>query len=129
MQVRSISAANNVNKVATKIYSVAEAMAALKLNSKLKVTLRDTPANITNNLNALKNIQAQITQITLPNANDKLNLNGAQLKDFEKLRSHTYKTTYGIDGWFETTDEVTESETLNSSDILRMYLYALEYVF
>jgi hypothetical protein len=51
------------------------------------------------------------------------------LKDFEKLRSHTYKTTYGIDGWFETTDEVTESETLNSSDILRMYLYALEYVF
>ena len=85
MQVRSISAANNVYKVATKIYSVAEAMAALKLNSKLKVTLRDTPANITNNLNALKNIQAQITQITLPNANDRLNLNGAQLKDFEKL--------------------------------------------
>ena len=85
MQVRSISAANNVYKVATKIYSVAEAMAALKLNSKLKVTLRDTPANITNNLNALKNIQAQITQITLPNANDRLNLNGAQFKDFEKL--------------------------------------------
>ena len=76
MQVRSISAANNVYKVAIKIYSVAEAMAALKLNSKLKVTLRDTPANITNNLNALTNIQAQITQITLPNATDKLNLNG-----------------------------------------------------
>jgi hypothetical protein len=51
------------------------------------------------------------------------------LKDFEKLRSHTYKSTYGIDGWFETTDEITESETLTSSDILRMYLYALEYVF
>ncbi len=85
MQVRSISAANNVYRAAPKIYSVAQAMAALKLNSKLKVTLRDTPANITNNLNALKNIQAQITQITLPNANDKLNLNGAQLKDFEKL--------------------------------------------
>ena len=85
MQVRSISAANNVYRAAPKIYSVAQAMAALKLNSKLKVTLRDTPANITNNLNALKNIQAQITQITLPNANDRLNLNGAQLKDFEKL--------------------------------------------
>lgn len=85
MQVRSISAANNVYKVATKIYSVAEAMAALKLNSKLKITLRDTPANITNNLNALKKIQTQITQITLPNANDKLNMNGAQLKEFDKL--------------------------------------------
>lgn len=49
------------------------------------------------------------------------------LKDFEKLRSHTYETTYGIDGWFQTTDEVTESETLTSTDILRMYLYTLEY--
>ena len=48
------------------------------------------------------------------------------LKDFEKLRSHTYETTYGIEGWFQTTDEVTESETLTSTDILRMYLYALE---
>ena len=85
MQVRSVKTASNVYKPPAKLYSVAEALAALKLNSKLKVTLRDTPANITNNLNALKNIQAQITQITLPNANDRLNLNGAQLKDFEKL--------------------------------------------
>ena len=85
MQVRSISAANNVFRTPAKTYSVAEAMAALKLNSKLKITLRDTPANITNNLNALKKIQTQITQITLPNANDKLNMNGAQLKEFDKL--------------------------------------------
>lgn len=85
MQVRSISAANNVYGAPAKTYSVAQAMAALKLNSKLKITLRDTPANITNNLNALKKIQTQITQITLPNANDKLNMNGAQLKEFDKL--------------------------------------------
>jgi hypothetical protein len=85
MQVRSISAANNVYRAPAKTYSVAQAVAALKLNSKLKITLRDTPANITNNLNALKKIQTQITQITLPNANDKLNMNGAQLKEFDKL--------------------------------------------
>ena len=51
------------------------------------------------------------------------------LKDFEKLRSHTYETTYGVEGWFQTTDEVTESETLTSTDILRMYLYALETIY
>jgi hypothetical protein len=31
------------------------------------------------------------------------------LKDFDKLRSHTYETTYGIEGWFQTTDEITEA--------------------
>jgi hypothetical protein len=48
------------------------------------------------------------------------------LKDFEKLRSHSFENTYGIEGWFETTDEVTKSETLTSDDILKMYLMALE---
>lgn len=85
MQVRSVSTASNVYKPPAKLYSVAEALAALKLNSKLKVTLRDTPANISGNLNALKNIQSQITLITFPSAADKLNLNGAQLKQFDKL--------------------------------------------
>ena len=80
MQVRSVKTASNVYKPPAKLYSVAEALAALKLNSKLKVTLRDTPANISGNLNALKNIQSQITLISFPSAADKLNLNGAQLK-------------------------------------------------
>ncbi len=48
------------------------------------------------------------------------------LKDFEKLRSHTFERTYGIEGVLVNTDEVTISETLNSDDILRMYLMALE---
>ena len=61
MQVRSVKTASNVYKPPAKLYSVAEALAALKLNSKLKVTLRDTPANISGNLNALKTIQSQIS--------------------------------------------------------------------
>jgi len=85
MQVRSVKTASNVYKPPAKLYSVAEALAALKLNSKLKVTLRDTPANISGNLNALKNIQSQITLISFPSAADKLNLNGAQLKQYDKL--------------------------------------------
>ena len=85
MQVRSVSAASNVYKPPVKLYSVAEALVALKLNRKLKVTLLDTPANISRNLNALKNIQSQIKQISFPSPADKLNLNGAQLKQYDKL--------------------------------------------
>ena len=85
MQIRSVRTASNVYKPPAKLYSVTEALAALKLNRKLKVTLRDTPANISRNLNALKNIQSQIKQISFPSPADKLNLNGAQLKQYDKL--------------------------------------------
>jgi hypothetical protein len=85
MQIRSVRTASNVYKPPAKLYSVTEALAALKLNRKLKVTLRDTPANISRNLNALKNIQSQIKQISFPSADDKLNLNSNQLKLYEKL--------------------------------------------
>ena len=85
MQIKSVRTASNVYKPPAKLYSVTEALAALKLNRKLKVTLRDTPANISRNLNALKNIQSQIKQISFPSADDKLNLNSNQLKLYEKL--------------------------------------------
>lgn len=57
---------------------------------------------------------------------NKLHDKDIELKDFEKLRSHTFETTYGVYGLGKTTDEVTKSETLNSDDILRMYVMALE---
>ncbi len=47
-------------------------------------------------------------------------------KDFDKLRSRTYTSDFVVNGWFETTNEITESETLTSDDILRMYLWGLE---
>lgn len=47
------------------------------------------------------------------------------LKDFEKLRSKTFEKTYGVKGLGQNTDEVTESETLNSNDVLRMYMMGL----
>jgi hypothetical protein len=48
------------------------------------------------------------------------------LDDFEKLRSRTFEKTYSILGSEPNTDVMTESETLTSDDILRMYLMALE---
>jgi hypothetical protein len=52
--------------------------------------------------------------------------NDVVLKDYEKLRSHTFEKTYGIKGFAQNIDEVTVSETLTSNDILKMYLMALE---
>ena len=48
------------------------------------------------------------------------------LKDFEKLRSKTFEKTYGIKSLAKNTDLVTISETINSDDILRMYLLSIE---
>ncbi len=48
------------------------------------------------------------------------------LKDFEKLRSHSFEKTYGLKGFGQNTDKVTVSETLTSNDILKMYLMAIE---
>ena len=47
------------------------------------------------------------------------------LKDFEKLRSKTFDETYGIKGLAQNTDEKTISETINSNDVLRMFVSAL----
>ena len=47
------------------------------------------------------------------------------LKDFEKLRSKSFEKTYGIQGLVVNTDQVTISETINSNDVLRMYMMGL----
>jgi hypothetical protein len=47
------------------------------------------------------------------------------LKDFEKLRSKSFEKTYGIKGLAVNTDQVTKSETINSNDVLRMYVMGL----
>lgn len=67
--------------------------------------------------------------ITVYNAEkNKVAEKSSELKDFEKLRSHTFETTYGVYGLGKTTDEVTKSGTLTSDDILRMFVMALEAV-
>ena len=58
MQVSSISAASNAYKTSTTVMNVAQGLAALKLNSKLKITISDSSANIKNNLNALNDLNA-----------------------------------------------------------------------
>ena len=57
---------------------------------------------------------------------EKIYENEIVLKDFEKLRSHSFESTYGIQGLIVNTDDVTVSETLTSDDVLRMYVIALE---
>ncbi|MFM7682843.1 MAG: hypothetical protein ACKO7P_08860 [Bacteroidota bacterium] len=49
----------------------------------------------------------------------------AKLKDFNKLRAHTFNDTYGIQGLGENNYEITEAETINATDVLRMYVMGL----
>ena len=65
--------------------SVEQALAALKLNSKVKIGIKDSSANIKNNLKALNEVNAQITQIAFADTQEKLNLNADQLKNYGLL--------------------------------------------
>ncbi len=49
----------------------------------------------------------------------------AELDNFKDLRSETFEETYGIRGLIQNTDVTTVSETLNSNDVLRMYVLGL----
>ena len=87
MPISSVSAATTTTYTANapKVYTVASALAALKGNSRLKITIQDTAANITANLKTLNDVQSQVTQINLSNASDKVNLNATQLKTYPNL--------------------------------------------
>jgi len=41
------------------------------------------------------------------------------------LRAHTFTETYGIQGLGENNYEITEAETINATDVLRMYVMGL----
>ena len=49
-----------------------------------------------------------------------------ELVDFKDLRSETFEETYGIRGLIQNTDITTVSETINSDDVLRMYVLGLK---
>ena len=85
MQVSSVSSAASVYKPTLPVLSVEQALAALKLNSKVKIGIKDSSANIKNNLKALNEVNAQITQIAFADTQEKLNLNADQLKNYGLL--------------------------------------------
>ena len=85
MQVSSISAASNAYKTSTTVMNVAQGLAALKLNSKLKITISDSSANIKNNLNALNDLNAQINELKFTDATELLDLNAKQVNIYAQL--------------------------------------------
>ena len=86
MQISSVTASTATYTTNTpKVYTVAAALAALKGNSRLKVSIQDTAANITANLKTLSEVQSQITQINLSSASDKVNLNATQFSTYPSL--------------------------------------------
>lgn len=122
MQVNGIGTVNEGYKPPTRLFTVADALAALKLNSRLKVTIKDTPENIKANLANLNGIQAQITQLTLAQSGDKLNLNGAQVKQFEKLLPKFEDNTLTLTDKFSTLNANVSILRTNQAKINQMVL-------
>lgn len=101
MQVSSISAASSTYKASSQTMTVAQALAASKLNNKLRISISDSSENIKNNLNALKDVTGQITQITFKTADEKLSLNSEQVKNYSLLLSKVPDSTLVLTDNFE----------------------------
>jgi hypothetical protein len=101
MQISSMRATSSAYKVSPQVMNVTQALAALKRNSKLKISISDSSANIKNNLNALKAVNAQITQITFKSTDDKLNLNAEQFKSYSPLLSKVPDNTLVLTDSFD----------------------------
>lgn len=85
-----------------------------------------TKITLGNNKSSKVKPKVSLTVIVYDVNKEQVDKRQATLKDFEKLRSHTFEKSYGVLGLAEFTDEVTISETINSNDVLKMYVMALD---
>lgn len=87
MQVSSVSAATTSYPMAPKPVTVAQALAGLKLNSRMRVTIADTAENITAALKDLNTFQNQIVQASVTNPPATISLTSAQTKTYANVLS------------------------------------------
>ena len=87
MQVTSVSAATISYQTGPKPMTVSQALAGLKNNSRLKVSIADTAENITAGLKDLSAFQNQIVQANVTNPPASINLNAAQTKAYAAVLS------------------------------------------
>lgn len=90
MQVSAVSFAA-VASIATqpKPMTVAQAQSALKINSKLTISIADTTANIKANLAVLANVVTRIKSIVSTNPEEKLTVSAVEAKNFTDVLSKT----------------------------------------
>jgi hypothetical protein len=85
MQVRRVSYPSIASPASPKPMTSAQALAALKINSRMKVSIADTAENIAVNLKDLNAVQTQITKVNVTNIPAKVNLTSSQAKTYDNL--------------------------------------------
>ena len=101
MQVTSVSAANIGYQTGPKPMTVAQVLAGLKLNSKMKVNLADTAENISAGLKDLNAISNQIVQANVINPPAKISLTSAQTKTYANVLSKLPENTLVLTDSFD----------------------------
>jgi len=79
----------------------AQALAALKINSRMKVSIADTAENIAVNLKDLNAVQTQITKVNVTNIPAKVNLTSSQAKTYDNLLAKFPENTLVLNDAFD----------------------------
>ena len=114
MQVSRVSAARIATPASPKPMTAAQALAALKINSRMKVSIADTAANISANLKDLNAVQTQIVQVNVTNMPAKVNLTSPQAKTYVNLLSKFPENTLVLNDTFNAlNNNISTLRTLN----------------
>lgn len=101
MQVKPVSAASIATAASPKPMTAAQALAAWKINSRLKVSIADTAENISANLKDLNAVQTQIAQVNVTNMPAKVNLTSPQAKTYVNLLAKFPENTLVLNDTFD----------------------------
>ena len=115
MQVSALSAASTATSTSGKTMTVSQALAALKVNSRMKVSIKDTAENISANLKDLNTVQKQIIQVSFTNVSSKINLTSSQAKTNQDLLGKFPENTLVLNDSFEVLNgNISSLRSLNS---------------
>jgi hypothetical protein len=115
MQVSALSAASTATSTSGKTMTVSQALAALKVNSRMKVSIKDTAENISANLKDLNTVQKQIIQVSFTNVSSKINLTSSQAKTNQDLLGKFPENTLVLNDSFDVLNgNISSLRSLNS---------------
>lgn len=117
MQVSNLSYASS-NYAATsdpRPMTASQAIAALKLNSRLKLAIADTAENISLNIKDLNSFQGQVATVNITNSPAKVNISSTQAKTYVNLLAKFPDNTLVLSDNFEALNSnISTLRTLNS---------------
>ena len=122
MQVRPVSAASIATAAIPKPMTAAQALAAWKINSRLKVSIADTAENISANLKDLNAVQTQIVQVNVTNMPAKVNLTSPQAKTYVNLLAKFPENTLVLNDTFDSLNSNISSLRVLNPQINKMVI-------